>query len=98
MDIQKQSEHLLEHMQILKLKIMIRLLPCIWLLLNGHTEVVSALIGARANIEAQDNDQITPLHYAAVNGHTEAIRVLILKLMQISKLKTLISDSITFGC
>ena len=31
---------------------------------------------AKASLEAQDNDQWTPLHFAARHGHTEAIKIL----------------------
>ena len=48
-----------------------------WLLTNGHTEAIRALIAAHANIEALDDDQSTPLHLAALNGHTEAIKALL---------------------
>ena len=33
--------------------------------MNGHTEAIRVLIAAHANIEAQDNNQLTPLHLAA---------------------------------
>ena len=35
------------------------------------------LLKLHANIEAQDKDQCTPLHWAAYNGKTEAIKALI---------------------
>ena len=64
-------------MQILKLKTKIKVLHYIWLPINGHIEAIKALLDAHANIEAQDDDQRTPLHMAAINGQTEAISVLI---------------------
>ena len=53
MDIQKQSEHLLQLMQILKLKTMINCTPLhLAAAIQGHTEAIRELIAAHANIEA----------------------------------------------
>ena len=75
--MQKQSEHLLQLMQILKLKTLINIPHYIWLLEHGHTEAIKALIDAHANIEAQNKDQETPYIWLLTNGHAEAIKALI---------------------
>ena len=45
--------------------------------LNGHQEVVQALIAAGANVNQQDNNGRTPLHWAAYNGHQAIVQALI---------------------
>jgi ankyrin repeat protein len=44
---------------------------------SGNTEVISALLRAGANIEAQDADGDTPLSWAAEKGNVEAVRFLL---------------------
>ena len=76
-DISEESNHLLQLMQILKLKTMINGLLYIGLLIMDIQKQYRELIAAHANIEAQDKDQRTPLHLAAYKGHIEAIKALI---------------------
>jgi ankyrin repeat protein len=38
---------------------------------------VKALIGCGANVNAKDNQQLTPLHLAATLGKTEVVTVLV---------------------
>jgi ankyrin repeat protein len=45
--------------------------------MNGHVDVVSALLGAEANIEVPDNAGHTPLHIAAINGRIGIVRELL---------------------
>ena len=44
---------------------------------NGHTEVMTCLIKAGADLEANTSEGCTPLHGAAQNGHTEEMAALI---------------------
>ncbi len=44
---------------------------------NGHRDIVSALLGHGANVNAKDKRGATPLLRAAANGHTETIRLLL---------------------
>merc|ERR1711969_379693 len=45
--------------------------------LNGHIEIVAALLEAGAALEAQDNDGRTALMYAASNGHVQTALLLL---------------------
>ena len=62
MVVKKLYKFLLLQVQMLISKIMMVGLLCIWLLDNGHQEVVQALIAAGADVNQQDNDGMTPLH------------------------------------
>ena len=44
---------------------------------EGDTAAIHALLDARADIEAKNEDGDTPLHIAAYNSHAEAIRTLL---------------------
>nr|WP_255424128.1 ankyrin repeat domain-containing protein [Wolbachia endosymbiont of Pentalonia nigronervosa] len=44
---------------------------------NGYIEVVKYLIKQGADVNAQDKDGKTALHYAAANGHVDAVKCLI---------------------
>lgn len=44
---------------------------------EGQIEVARSLIGAKANINTQDKEGKSPLHYAAKEGHRELIELLI---------------------
>ena len=44
---------------------------------NGHTEVVSILVSARANLDWQCSDGASALFVASQNGHTEVVRTLV---------------------
>ena len=44
---------------------------------QGRIEVVRALLGAGANVNARERDGWTPLHYAAIRGHTGIAKTLI---------------------
>ena len=43
---------------------------------NGHADVVSILLEARAGLDLSRKDGVTPLLVASQNGHTEVVRVL----------------------
>jgi len=43
---------------------------------NGHTEVVEALLGKGANVNAKDNDGATALMAAVHKGHTDIVQLL----------------------
>lgn len=43
----------------------------------GHCVVVRLLLTRKARVNAPDNEQLTPLHCAAMAGHTEVLEVLI---------------------
>ena len=45
--------------------------------LNGHLEVVNALIAARATVDLARNDGATPVLMAARGGHVEVVRLLV---------------------
>jgi ankyrin repeat protein len=45
--------------------------------MNGHAGVVQALIDAKADVTAVDNEQKTALMLAAMNGHADVVRALI---------------------
>ncbi len=44
---------------------------------QDNTQEVEALLKAKANVEALDNDHATPLHYAAVFGRTVTVKLLL---------------------
>ena len=46
---------------------------------KGHTEVVNALLAAKADKEAKDNKGATALMLAALNGHTGVVKLLLQK-------------------
>jgi len=41
---------------------------------NGHTEVAKALLAAKADINARNEDGETPLHFAARQGRTNLVK------------------------
>jgi ankyrin repeat protein len=43
----------------------------------GHDEVVKYLIGKGGNIEATDDDEMTPLHKAAEQNRLSTVRILL---------------------
>ncbi len=45
--------------------------------MNGRTDVINALIGRGAKVDAKDKQGMTPLHFASMNGRTDAINALI---------------------
>lgn len=44
---------------------------------RGHVRVLEALLAAGSTVDARDNEQKTPLHWAAVNGYAEAVALLV---------------------
>ena len=44
---------------------------------SGHTEIITLLLAAKATVDAQNKQGITPLMMAAANGKVEAIRALL---------------------
>lgn len=44
---------------------------------NGHSEIVTMLIDAEADLDMPDMFGVTPVHLAAENGHTECLRLLL---------------------
>ncbi|WP_133282141.1 ankyrin repeat domain-containing protein [Cardinium endosymbiont of Culicoides punctatus] len=44
---------------------------------KSHAEIVEALLGKNANINAQDWRNYTPLHMAAEIGHVEIVEALL---------------------
>jgi ankyrin repeat protein len=51
--------------------------PLYWAAWNGHTAVVTALLGAGAALDKIDEVGRTPLHNAAQNGHTAVVTALL---------------------
>ncbi|KAJ8106492.1 hypothetical protein OPT61_g9498 [Boeremia exigua] len=45
--------------------------------MNGHAEIVTALLDGAADPDAADRDNVTPIHAASLNGHTEVVGILI---------------------
>jgi ankyrin repeat protein len=43
----------------------------------GHLETAQLLLQNKANIEAKDKNDETPLHFASFNGHLEIVRLLL---------------------
>jgi ankyrin repeat protein len=43
----------------------------------GRTEIVKALVAARADVNAPDGDNMTPLMHASQNGHAAIVDVLL---------------------
>jgi ankyrin repeat protein len=48
-----------------------------WASDRGLAEMVTCLINYGADVNAQDEDLQTPLHYACSVGHTEVIKILL---------------------
>ncbi len=44
---------------------------------NGCTGVVTALLGAGADKDARDKDEVTALHAASAAGHLQVVRALV---------------------
>ena len=45
---------------------------------KGHTEIVTALLAAKADVNAANKtDGVTPLYMAAAKGHTEIVTTLL---------------------
>merc|ERR1711968_29621 len=44
---------------------------------NGHTEIIAALIGLGANIDAVNNSGNSALHWAALTGQEGAVKALV---------------------
>lgn len=42
---------------------------------NGHLDVASILLDWGANVDARNNNSLTPLHYAASNGHVDLAKL-----------------------
>mmetsp|Transcript_64524 Transcript_64524/g.172851 ORF Transcript_64524/g.172851 Transcript_64524/m.172851 type:complete len:92 (+) Transcript_64524:3578-3853(+) len=51
--------------------------PLIAASISGHADVLSRLLGARADVEAKANDGSTALHAAAFGGHAEVVSQLV---------------------
>ena len=47
--------------------------------LEGHTEIVKALLGKGADVNEKNNDNRTALDYAKVMGHEEIVNLLLQK-------------------
>ena len=45
--------------------------------LNGHLEVVRALLSAGAKVDLLSLEEMSPLHLACQNGHLEVVRALL---------------------
>ena len=43
----------------------------------GHTDIVKALIAAKAEVNATDEHKSTPFHWACANKHLDVINILI---------------------
>ena len=44
--------------------------------LKGHKEIVSMLISNGSNINQEDEDKQSPLHWAVKKGHKEVVEIL----------------------
>lgn len=54
------------------------LTPLMYAAQAGSTEVCKVLVGARADLEAEDEDGMRPLHFAALSACTETCEMLVL--------------------
>jgi ankyrin repeat protein len=48
-----------------------------WVADRGHIEVARYLLSLKCDVNAQDLEGNTPLHYAAISGHESMIALLI---------------------
>ena len=48
-----------------------------WASIDGHTEIVNALLAAGADVSATNNFGRTPLMLASIDGHTETVNTLL---------------------
>ena len=45
--------------------------------INGHKDVAELLLANKAEVNAKDNNGVTPLHLAAFNGHKDVAELLL---------------------
>eukprot|EP00919_Chromeraceae_sp_WS-2016_P064169 GHVR01151800.1.p1 GENE.GHVR01151800.1~~GHVR01151800.1.p1 ORF type:complete len:107 (+),score=8.97 GHVR01151800.1:2001-2321(+) len=68
--------------------------------MHGHLELVKFFIGKGANVNARDNNRVTPLIWASEEGHLDVVKFLIEKGAEINDrdLVCFIYDDNTWLC